>query len=150
MFQTAFDDTVGACFHSGFQSIDNVAVSTDGPPPRDLTTEPQELTLFYHDMEIHLNDICFLSDDSFLFDEETAEDFRVRLTDIIRQMMYVSGETAEPSVETTNIIEGIVREQVVELVGHHSRTAGSRFNINRPSSNNAPTRRPVVDLGPSI
>ncbi|KAF3350538.1 transcription initiation factor IID, 18kD subunit-domain-containing protein [Verticillium dahliae] len=134
LFQTAFDDTVGACFHSGFQSIDNVAVSTDGPPPRDLTTEPQELTLFYHDMEIHLNDICFLSDDSFLFDEETAEDFRVRLTDIIRQMMYVSGETAEPSVETTNIIEGIVREQVVELLKQCTDQAarrGSRsININ--------------------
>ncbi|KAM0573968.1 hypothetical protein ACHAP9_001838 [Verticillium nonalfalfae] len=122
-----FDDTVGACFHSGFQSIDNVAVSTDGPPPSDLSTEPQELTLVYHDMRIHLNDISFSSDDSFLFDEETAEDFRVRLTDVFQQMMYVSGETAEPSVETTNIIEGIVREQVVELAARR----GSRsININ--------------------
>lgn len=32
------------------------------------------------------------------------------------QMMYVSGETAEPPVETTSIIEDIVRQQVVELV----------------------------------
>jgi hypothetical protein len=31
-------------------------------------------------------------------------------------MMYVSGETAEPSPETTGIIEEIVRNQVVELV----------------------------------
>ncbi|KAK4080386.1 hypothetical protein Trihar35433_1491 [Trichoderma harzianum] len=31
-------------------------------------------------------------------------------------MMYVSGETAEPSVETTGIIEDIVRQQVIELV----------------------------------
>ncbi|KAL9945895.1 Transcription initiation protein spt3 [Verticillium nonalfalfae] len=134
LFQTAFDDTVGACFHSGFQSIDNVAVSTDGPPPSDLSTEPQELTLVYHDMRIHLNDISFSSDDSFLFDEETAEDFRVRLTDVFQQMMYVSGETAEPSVETTNIIEGIVREQVVELLKQCTDQAarrGSRsININ--------------------
>ena len=34
----------------------------------------------------------------------------------IQQMMYVSGETGEPSVETTTIIEEIVRQQVVELL----------------------------------
>ena len=32
-------------------------------------------------------------------------------------MMYVSGETAEPSVDTTSMIEEIVRQQVVEIVG---------------------------------
>lgn len=32
--------------------------------------------------------------------------------------MYVSGETGEPSVETTSIIEDIVRQQVIELVSH--------------------------------
>jgi Transcription initiation factor IID, 18kD subunit len=32
------------------------------------------------------------------------------------QMMFVSGETAEPSAETTWMIEEIVREQVVEMV----------------------------------
>lgn len=32
------------------------------------------------------------------------------------QMMYVSGETGEPSVETTGIIEEIVRQQVIEIV----------------------------------
>ena len=35
---------------------------------------------------------------------------------MIIQMMFVSGEEAEPSVQTTTIIEEIVREQVVELV----------------------------------
>jgi hypothetical protein len=34
----------------------------------------------------------------------------------ISQMMFVSGETAEPSIETTGIIEDIVRQQVIELV----------------------------------
>lgn len=38
------------------------------------------------------------------------------ITDSIQQMMYVSGETGEPSVETTGIIEDIVRQQVIELV----------------------------------
>jgi hypothetical protein len=31
-------------------------------------------------------------------------------------MMFVSGETAEPSTETTWLIEEIVREQVVHMV----------------------------------
>lgn len=42
--------------------------------------------------------------------------FRQALTDSIRQMMFVSGETAEPPVETTSMIEDIVRQQVLELV----------------------------------
>lgn len=32
------------------------------------------------------------------------------------QMMYVSGETAEPPAETTSIMEDIVRQQVIEMV----------------------------------
>ena len=32
------------------------------------------------------------------------------------QMMFVSGETAEIPVETTNILEEIVHEQVIEIV----------------------------------
>jgi transcription initiation protein SPT3 len=42
--------------------------------------------------------------------------FRHMLISTMRQMMYVSGETAEPPVETTSIIEDIVRQQVIELV----------------------------------
>ncbi|KAI1770714.1 TFIID-18kDa-domain-containing protein [Hypoxylon cercidicola] len=34
----------------------------------------------------------------------------------IQQMMYVSGETGEPSVETTAMIEEIVRQQVIEML----------------------------------
>ncbi|KAA8651718.1 transcriptional regulator SPT3 [Aspergillus tanneri] len=48
--------------------------------------------------------------------EETDERFRARLTNLLRQMMFVSGETAEPSVETTTLIEEIVRQQVVEIL----------------------------------
>lgn len=32
------------------------------------------------------------------------------------KMMYVSGETAEPSAETTGMVEEIVRQQVIEMV----------------------------------
>ena len=37
-------------------------------------------------------------------------------------MMYVSGETGEPSVETTGIIEDIVRQQVIEIVSSPSKS----------------------------
>ncbi len=36
---------------------------------------------------------------------------------VFAQMMFVSGETAEASIETTYLIEEIVREQVIEMVG---------------------------------
>lgn len=45
------------------------------------------------------------------------------LSEVLPQMMFVSGETAEPSVETTGIIEDIVKEQVVEMVLSCSRFA---------------------------
>lgn len=49
-------------------------------------------------------------------DTETKEIFKEMLIDFARKMMFVSGETAEPSVETTTLIEDIVRQQVVEIV----------------------------------
>ncbi|KAM0431954.1 hypothetical protein ACHAPT_005209 [Fusarium lateritium] len=52
----------------------------------------------------------------------------------ISQMMYVSGETAEPPVETTSIIEDIVRQQVIELLRncteHASRRGSKSIAIN--------------------
>jgi transcription initiation protein SPT3 len=44
----------------------------------------------------------------------------------ITQMMYVSGETGEPSVETTSIIEDIVRQQVIELLRVSTELASRR------------------------
>ncbi|ODV62340.1 transcriptional regulator SPT3 [Ascoidea rubescens DSM 1968] len=44
----------------------------------------------------------------------------------IQQMMFVSGETNEPPIETTSIIEDIVRGQVVEILLQASRTAYAR------------------------
>jgi hypothetical protein len=43
------------------------------------------------------------------------ENLREMLTDFV-QMMFVSGETAEPSTETTTLIEDITRQQVLEIV----------------------------------
>ena len=42
------------------------------------------------------------------------------INDIGKQMMYVSGETGEPSADTTGMIEEIVRQQVVEIVSTSS------------------------------
>lgn len=47
---------------------------------------------------------------------ETMQQFKSRLTYWLQQMMFVSGETAEPSAETTWMIEEIVRDQVIEMV----------------------------------
>ena len=46
---------------------------------------------------------------------ETQRWKRMLIKDL-SQMMFVSGETAEPSPETTGMIEEIVRQQVVEMV----------------------------------
>ncbi|KAI9674174.1 MAG: Transcription initiation protein spt3 [Caeruleum heppii] len=55
--------------------------------------------------------------DSDAEEEETKEEFKDRLTFLLVQMMFVSGETAEVSIETTSMIEEIVRQQVIEMVG---------------------------------
>lgn len=44
----------------------------------------------------------------------------------IQQMMFVSGESNDPPVETTSIIEDIVRGQVMELLLQATRTAATR------------------------
>lgn len=49
-------------------------------------------------------------------DCESEEDFKGRLTAWVNQMMFVSGETAEPSTETTGMIEELVKQQVIEMV----------------------------------
>ncbi|KAM0327972.1 hypothetical protein ACHAQA_005371 [Verticillium albo-atrum] len=134
LFQTAFDDIVGVSIHSGFQSINDVAVSTDKRLPGNRTLESRVLTLEHDDMQTHLDEFEFLAHNCLCSVDETEEDFSARLTDTVEQMMYVSGETAEPSIETTNIIEAIVREQVVELLKQCTDQAarrGSRsININ--------------------
>ncbi|RDW79524.1 hypothetical protein BP5796_01309 [Coleophoma crateriformis] len=44
----------------------------------------------------------------------------------IQQMMYVSGEAAEPSSETTGMIEEIVRQQVIEMLRQCTEQAARR------------------------
>ena len=54
--------------------------------------------------------------DSLPDDPGSNDSFKKELTLWIKQMMFVAGETGEPSVETTSMIEEIVRQQVVEIV----------------------------------
>lgn len=44
----------------------------------------------------------------------------------IQQMMYVAGETGEPSIETMGIIEEIVRQQVIEMLRSSTELAARR------------------------
>lgn len=48
--------------------------------------------------------------------EEMRQYRKHTLTELFGQMMFVSGETAEPSADTTGMIEEIVRQQVIEMV----------------------------------
>ncbi|TPX19482.1 Transcription initiation protein spt3 [Coccidioides immitis] len=48
------------------------------------------------------------------------------MTDVLGKMMFVSGETAEPSVETTSLIEEIVRQQVIEMLIRSTALAARR------------------------
>ncbi|KAF9890328.1 Transcription initiation protein spt3 [Aspergillus nanangensis] len=57
---------------------------------------------------------------------ETDETFQTILTNLLRQMMFVSGETAEPAVDTTTLIEEIVRQQVVEILVRSTQLATRR------------------------
>jgi hypothetical protein len=53
-------------------------------------------------------------------EEESMDIFQIKLIGHLKQMMYVSGETAEPSHETTGMVEEIVRQQVIEMVREYS------------------------------
>ena len=53
-------------------------------------------------------------------EEESMVNFQIKLIGHLKQMMYVSGETAEPSPETTGMVEEIVRQQVIEMVREYS------------------------------
>ncbi|KAI9768654.1 MAG: Transcription initiation protein spt3 [Geoglossum umbratile] len=57
---------------------------------------------------------------------ENVADWKYRLTKCIEQMMFVSGETAEASADTTGMIEEIVRQQVIEMLVQCTAQAGRR------------------------
>jgi hypothetical protein len=90
-------------------------------------------------------------------DDETKEAFEARLTSVINQMMFVSGETAEVPPETTSMIEEIVRQQVIFMVGSYPLrqmlfsflTAEYRYLNRFNSSLNALPKLPAAGFAPS-
>ena len=53
--------------------------------------------------------------------EEVREGYkRIVLIPELSQMMFVAGETGEPTTETTTLIEQIAHEQVIEMVSSSS------------------------------
>ena len=59
------------------------------------------------------------------------------MADAMKQMMFVSGETAEPSPETTMLVEFIVQQQVMEMVCHMIYLASSATLLTTSSSKSA-------------
>jgi Transcription initiation factor IID, 18kD subunit len=44
------------------------------------------------------------------------DEWTILSADDVQQMMFVSGETVEPSPETTMLVEQLVQQQVMEMV----------------------------------
>ncbi|KAF6837050.1 saga-like transcriptional regulatory complex subunit spt3 [Colletotrichum musicola] len=117
LFQSAFDQAVGVVHPSGYKSIYDIPVTAEeraslrkprGKRPRGKKTEEPSMKAQPR------------------VGGKLRHGFHDRLTDLLKKMMYVSGETAEPSVETTSIIEDIVRQQVIELLRNCTDLAARR------------------------
>ena len=91
-----------------FSTPDNKTSATSA-----TTTHPGPLEAYSYQPEVHVNPTNNTTDTD---DDETEEMFKIRLTHWLQQMMFVSGETAEPTAETTSLVEEIVRQQVIEMV----------------------------------
>ncbi|KAJ6109119.1 TFIID-18kDa-domain-containing protein [Penicillium sp. IBT 16267x] len=59
-------------------------------------------------------------------DANFSHDDKPMIANMIRQMMFVSGETAEPSIDTTTLIEDITRQQVLEILSRSTQLATRR------------------------
>lgn len=99
LFQSAFDQVRGIVVNSGFKSILDLPY---GEEKKERVTRPAP------------NKPAFVLPQRL--NNQGPYGWSDRLTNVARKMMYVSGETAEPSIETTSMIEDIVRQQVIELV----------------------------------
>lgn len=92
---------VGPCCHSRLITSIFLAAGLDHRRNNPL----QSNIPFSNDMSIPLSE------------EEIAEGYkRIVLIPELEQMMFVAGETGEPTSETTTLIEQIVHEQVIEMV----------------------------------
>jgi hypothetical protein len=70
-------------------------------------------------------------------ENESMDVFNIKLMGWLKQMMYVSGETAEPSHETTGMVEEIVRQQVIEMV-RDTRSISLNLCLGEPQRGSCP------------
>lgn len=127
----------------GFDSMPDFSPTKDDPSPEsyrryqeiDLSEDEIKLSQFYSLCSHIFTSFTFRSDnddttsaeensesqkDPEIEDESASKD---PIANDDTKMMFVSGETAEPSSETTTLIEEITRQQVIEIV----RTTGYRL-----------------------
>ena len=90
----------------GRESLRTALLTEDAAPPLLMASVDAE--------DVEMENVLLNVDESDTI--ESVIHFKARLTHWFQQMMFVSGETAEPSAETTWMIEEIVREQVIEMV----------------------------------
>ncbi|KAF4774249.1 spt3 [Colletotrichum scovillei] len=109
LFQSAFDQVRGIVVNSGFKSILDLPY---GEEKKERVTRPAP------------NKPAFVLPQRL--NNQGPYGWSDRLTNVARKMMYVSGETAEPSIETTSMIEDIVRQQVIELLRNCTELAARR------------------------
>ncbi|KAI3551775.1 spt3 [Colletotrichum abscissum] len=109
LFQSAFDQVRGIVVNSGFKSILDLPY---GEEKKQRVTRPAP------------NKPAFVLPQRL--NNQGPYGWSDRLTNVARKMMYVSGETAEPSIETTSMIEDIVRQQVIELLRNCTELAARR------------------------
>ncbi|KAK6220445.1 spt3 [Colletotrichum tabaci] len=115
LFQSAFDEVRGITVVSGYQPILDIRIGEEHQQAKGKRSGSSKLK----------------SQPDFAIRRPEKGDKRSygwndRFTNVLCKMMYVSGETAEPSVETTSMIEDIVRQQVIELLRNCTELAARR------------------------
>ncbi|KAJ4300219.1 Transcription initiation protein spt3 [Collariella sp. IMI 366227] len=124
MFQEAFDEAIGIDTGKELQNIWRMlepVLSTRGIPLRHL---PWAYKLAHG---LLLPSVGFQAEQDKKKKNSNEPYPRQAIANYLEfQMMYVSGETAEPSVETTGIIEDIVRQQVIEILRSCTELAARR------------------------
>jgi len=114
MFQEAFDEAVGVNVSKELENIRRLLEPKLGVRGIPVDYLPWAFKLAHG---IAIPSIGTQVDSGRKYESDRNEPLpRQVIANYLDQMMYVSGETGEPSVETTGIIEDIVRQQVIEIV----------------------------------
>ncbi|TAQ91023.1 hypothetical protein B7494_g620 [Chlorociboria aeruginascens] len=104
-FQPVLQEEPQLVFHGGPQSILQEKIQ----PTKDVVNDVEQSS----DQSSAERDAIKTAE---IKEKRGQKEFKEMLNFFTRQMMYVSGETAEASGETTGMIEEIVRQQVIEML----------------------------------